>query len=71
MSTENKKTIRFEICESTFWILLAAIIGLTIVGFTGVLSHYYTQRLNAAFAAGYEEGVLPGSSQVNWVKHKQ
>ena len=70
MTTENTKTVRFEICESTFWILLAAIIGLTIVGFTGILSHYYTQRLTAAFAAGYEEGAQPGLQGAKWVKHK-
>ncbi len=70
MPTENTKTIRFEICESTFWALVIALVGMTIVGTVAVSSHYYNARLQSVFAAGYEEGTLPGVQGPNWVKHK-
>lgn len=70
MSNENNKTICLEIGESTFWAIVVATIGLTIVGTVGVASYFYNARLTAAFSAGYEEGTLPGTQGTNWVKHK-
>lgn len=70
MNNENNKRIRFEICDDTLTALIIAIIGLTIVSVTGILSHYYTQRITAAFEAGYEEGTLQGYGGVHWVKTK-
>lgn len=69
MNEQNRKIVRIEICGATFNALIVAIIGLTIVGFTGILSHYYTQRITAAFSAGYEETTLPGRAEFAWKKH--
>lgn len=56
--------------KNKFYLILAAIIGLTAVGITGIACHYHTERVKAAFAAGYEEGTVPGNSQVCWIKTK-
>lgn len=65
------KTIRIEICESTFWLLLFALIAALIATTMGVSSHYYTNRVNAAFAAGYEQQNLPSAGAAGWVKVKK
>lgn len=71
MNNENMKRIRIEICESTYWALFWATVGLTIVSFTAILSYHYTKRITTAFDAGYQEEVLPGRSEFAWRKVKK
>lgn len=56
--------------ENKYYLILAVIAGLTIIVVVGLCSHHYTERTKAAFAAGYEESTLPGSSNISWVKIK-
>ncbi len=65
------KSIRIEICESTFWLLIFALIAALIVSTVGISSHYYTARVTAAFSAGYEEANLPSNHTSSWVKSQK
>lgn len=70
-NNQNNKTIRLEMCDNTFWTIIIAVISIAIVGIIGVASYYHTQRLTAAFNAGYEEAVLPGRGDFAWQKHEK
>lgn len=56
--------------ENKYYLCLAAIIGLTLVAVCGITSHYYTERMKTAMAAGYEEGTVTGNSKICWIKTK-
>lgn len=68
MSTETQNNYSIQTDENTVWAVLFLAITFMVVAIVCVSSHYYTERMKAAFAAGYEETVLPGSAQAHWVK---
>lgn len=74
MSEDNTKrysnTIRFELCDNTFWLLLWTAIGVIVLSCSLIFSHYYTKRVSEAFKHGYEEGTVIGAPGDKWVKVK-
>ena len=62
------KTIRIEMDEGTVItaIVTAAIIALLVRSIVVEINE--TQRTKAAFINGYEQSVLPGSTQPKWVR---
>jgi hypothetical protein len=58
------------ICDNLFWVLVWLIITCGILGIVFMISLHDTTITQAAFAAGYEETVLPGSQSTHWVKAK-
>lgn len=56
--------------DNTYWAIVIVALCLSVLGLTAILSLDYTQRVTAAFAAGYEEGTVPGNNGTVWVKSK-
>jgi hypothetical protein len=54
--------------EQKFWLSLWAIIGTVIVSVTAASLLYHREKYQKMIEAGYEQGVLPGKSDVYWVK---
>ena len=56
--------------EEKFWLLIAAIISLTVISVAGVIGGTIAYVRHQAFAAGYEQGAVPGVTGEVWVRPK-
>ena len=54
--------------EQKFWLTLWAIFGTVFVSVTAASLLYHREKYQKMIEAGYEQGVLPGKSDVYWVK---
>jgi roadblock/LC7 domain-containing protein len=63
--------MKIEMDDNTRAACIVASICAAVLLLALILSTDYTERSKAAFAAGYEEGTVPGFSQSVWVKSRK
>lgn len=63
--------MKIEICSETSSVAIVAVITVAITIVLCTLTTSYNERTKAAFASGYEEATLPGTSATAWVKAKK
>lgn len=54
--------------EQKFWLGVWVIFGLVVVTIAAASLLYHREKYQKMIDAGYEQGVLPGKSDVYWVK---
>lgn len=60
--------MKIEICDNTYWLTLWSVIAISFFGLMFGLSFHYTERVKAAFAAGYQEST--GRTGGYWIKQE-